>query len=193
MPTRRPGSASRATSRSGKTPNAPSTTMRSKGPRPAAPLSSGADDHDDVHATVKFGLGRLRRARVGFEQDDLRAHGGKDGRAIAGAARDIERAVAGDDRRRLEHPRQDHGRQQPADLGATRRQFAIEIGERRVRGRYEALARHLEERRQHGLIDHSAGAHLAVDHMQAPVKHRVSGNVRPLGSDPRFGTDRRPR
>jgi hypothetical protein len=26
--------------------------------------------------------------------------------------------------------------------------------------------------------------------VQAPVEHRFSGNVRPLGSDPRHGTDR---
>ena len=190
MPTRRPGSASRPMRRSGKTPNAPSTTMRSKGPRAAAPLSSGPDN--DVHAIVKFGLGRLRCARVGFQQDDLRAHRGKNGRAIARAARHIERAVAGDDRHRLEHPRQDHGRQQAADLCATRRQFAIEIRERLMFGRDEALTRHLEERRQHDLVDHSASAQLAVDHVQAPVEHRFSGNVRPLGSDPRYGTDRRP-
>jgi hypothetical protein len=28
--------------------------------------------------------------------------------------------------------------------------------------------------------------------MHAPVKHRVSGNVRPLGSDPRYGADPAP-
>ena len=139
---------------------------------------------------MKFGLGHLGCACVGFKQDDFRAHRGKDRRAIARAARDIERAIAGNDHRRLKHPRKHHRRQQPAELRAARRQFAIKIGERLMFGRNEALARHLKERRQHDLVDDSAGAELAVDHVQAPVEHRFSGNVRPLGSDPRYGTDR---
>ena len=59
-------------------------------------------------------------------------------------------------------------------------------------GRYEALTWRFEERRQHDFIDHPSSAELAVDHVYAPVKHRFGGNVRPLGSDPRDGTDRRP-
>ena len=52
--------------------------------------------------------------------------------------------------------------------------------------RNEPLARHVEERRQHPLVHHSAGAELGVDHLQAPIKHRLSGNVRPLSLDPRL-------
>src|ERR1700733_13832185 len=58
--------------------------------------------------------------------------------------------------------------------------------------RNEMLPRRLEERRQHSLIDPPSSAELAVDHVHAPVKHRFGGNVRPLGSDPRCGTDHRP-
>ena len=54
-------------------------------------------------------------------------------------------------------------------------------------GRNEPLARHIKERRQHNLVDHSASANLAVDHVQAPVKHCFGGNLRPPGSDPRHG------
>jgi len=81
----------------------------------------------------------------------------------------------------------------PSEAGAAaRRQLAIQIGERLMSGGNEMLPRRLEERRQHTLVDHASRAELAVDHMQAPVKHRFGGNVRPLGSDPRYGTDRRP-
>jgi hypothetical protein len=53
--------------------------------------------------------------------------------------------------------------------------------------RYEALTRRFEESSQHDFVDHPSSAELAVDHVYAPVKHRFSGNVRPLGSDPRHG------
>ena len=58
--------------------------------------------------------------------------------------------------------------------------------------RYEALTRRFEKRSQHDFVDYPSSAELAVDHVQAPVKHRFGGNVRPLGSDPRCGTDHRP-
>jgi hypothetical protein len=161
-------------------------------PESGSPAIERPDDHGDARAIVKFTLGRFRCSGVGFQEDNLRAHGGKESRPVAGAARNIEHAIAWNDRRRLEHSRQDDRRQQAAELGATRRQFAIQISERLLFGRNEMLPRHVQERRQHNLIDHPSGAELAVDHVQAPVKHRFGGNVRPLGSDPRCGTDHRP-
>ena len=65
---------------------------------------------------------------------------------------------------------------------AARGQFTIEIGEQFKFRSDEALAGRCEERRQQGFVDDSAGPQLAVDHVQTPVEHRFSGNVRPLGS-----------
>ena len=87
-------------------------------------------DHDDIRPALELGPRRRRRAQIRFQHDHLRAHGVEKGRAIAGSAPDIEGAIARNDHRRLQHPRQRQRRQELASRAATRRQFAIEIGER---------------------------------------------------------------
>src|SRR3984885_1727263 len=164
-----------------------------KRPEGGGPVIEHPNNHCNVRAAVKFGLGRFRCACVGFQKNNLRAHCSENRRAIARSARDIERTVAGDDRRRLEQPREAHRREQAAELRPSCRQLAIQIRQRLVLRPDEALTRHVEERGQYGLIDNSVSAQLAVDHVHAPVEHRFKGNVRPLGSDPRYGTDRPPR
>ena len=107
---------------------------------------------------------RADAASVGMPLDggDRAAHGGQDGRLVAGAGPDLEDPVTGPRREQLGHPR-DHVRL--ADrLAGLDGESLIVVGARPVRGLDERLPRHLAHRSQDPLVADAAAAQLLRDH-----------------------------